>query len=176
MMRSLLLGWICAVLLSLCASGQSLQKVTASFANAQGQETGKAELVQTPHGVLIEIEVRGLPPGEHAFHIHQKGVCDPAAKFESAGAHFAPHGNKHGFLAEGGPHAGDMPNQFVGQDGVLRAHVVDPNVTLGAGEASLFGPSGSSLVIHAKADDYMSQPAGNAGDRIACAVIRGPQQ
>jgi superoxide dismutase, Cu-Zn family len=175
-MRRLGLGSMCAVLLGCSALAQSPQKVTASFANAQGQETGKAGLVQTPHGVLIEVEVRGLSPGEHAFHIHQKGVCDPASKFESAGGHFSPHGNKHGFLADGGPHEGDMPNQFVGQDGVLRAHVLDPNVTLGAGEDSLFGPSGSSLVIHARADDYTSQPAGNAGDRVACAIIRGPQQ
>jgi len=152
--------------------GPNYAKSTATFINAQAQQIGTANLLQTSQGVLIEAEIQGLPPGEHAFHIHQKGACDPATKFESAGGHFALSGEKHGFLAEGGPHAGDMPNQFVGQDGMLRIHVLDPNVTLEIGEGSLFGADGTSIVIHAKADDYSSQPAGNAGDRIACAVIK----
>jgi superoxide dismutase, Cu-Zn family len=151
---------------------QTPQKAIATFINTQGEQIGTANLLQTSQGVLIEAEVRGLPPGEHAFHIHQKGACDPATKFESAGGHFALSGEKHGFLAEGGPHAGDMPNQFVGPDGVLRIHVLDPNVTLEMGDGSVFGADGTSIVIHAKADDYSSQPAGNAGDRIACGVIK----
>jgi Cu-Zn family superoxide dismutase len=171
-MKRLLFGAAMAVTVTMPLLAQATQKATAVFTNLQGQQIGTANLLQTSQGVLIEAEVHGMPPGEHAFHIHQKATCDPATKFESAGGHFALPGEKHGFLAEDGPHAGDMPNQFVGQDGMLRIHVLDPNVTLEIGEGSLFGADGSSIVIHAKADDYRSQPAGNAGDRIACAVIK----
>jgi superoxide dismutase, Cu-Zn family len=165
MMKGLLFGTALAVIATLPVLAQSAQNATAIFINSQGQQIGTANLLQTSQGVLIEAEVQGLPPGEHAFHIHQKGACDPATKFESAGGHFALAGEKHGFLAEGGPHSGDMPNQFVRQDGVLRIHVLDPNVTLETGEGSLFGPDGTSIVIHAKADDFSGQPAGNAGSR-----------
>ena len=171
-MKALLIGISAPLILAMPLLAQDAQQATAVFVNTQDQQIGTANLLQTSHGVLIEAEVQGLPPGEHAFHIHQKGVCDPASKFESAGGHFALSGQKHGFMAENGPHAGDMPNQFVGQDGVLRIHVLDPKVTLEAGEGSLFGADGTSIVIHAKADDYKSQPSGNAGDRIACAVIK----
>lgn len=171
-MKALFIGITAPLMVAMPLLAQNAQHATAVFMNIQGQQIGTANLVQTSHGVLIEAEVQGLPPGEHAFHIHQKGACDPAGKFESAGGHFALSGQKHGFMAENGPHAGDMPNQFVGQDGVLRIHVLDPSVTLESGEGSLFGADGTSIVIHTKADDYTSQPSGNAGDRIACAVIR----
>ena len=171
-MRQLLLATAVALIAMAPCHAQGTQSATASFINGQGQEIGTAKLLQSSDGVLIEAEIRGLSPGEHAFHIHQKGACDPATNFNSAGDHFALAGEKHGYLAEDGPHAGDMPNQFVGQDGVLRLHVFNPNVTLGNGEGSLLGPNGASIVIHAKADDYQSQPAGNAGDRVACAVIK----
>lgn len=139
----------------------------------QGQRIGTAVFQQTPNGLLISVTAEGLPPGEHGFHIHETGTCDPATGFSSAGGHFAPAANPHGFEVEGGPHAGDMANQFVGPDGKLRAHVFNPRVTLG--EASLTDSDGSALVIHAGADDYHSQPSGDAGDRIACAVIAPPR-
>ena len=143
-----------------------------TFINAQGQQIGRATLTQTPSGgVLVQVELRGLPPGEHAFHIHETGRCDPANGFQSAGGHFAPRRHQHGYLVQGGPHAGDMPNQFVGPDGVLRAQVLNPSVTLGEGEGTLFDADGSAIVVHANPDDYRSQPAGDAGGRIACAVI-----
>jgi superoxide dismutase, Cu-Zn family len=144
---------------------------SAAFVDGKGRKIGNATLMQTPNGVLIDIDLSGLPPGEHAFHIHQTGRCDAADGFKSAGDHFAARGHQHGFKVEGGPHAGDMMNQFVGEDGRLRAHVVNTRVSLRDAEASLFDQDGSALVVHAKADDYKSQPSGNAGDRIACAVI-----
>jgi Cu-Zn family superoxide dismutase len=170
-MKTLLLATVCVAGLAAPAVAQT---ATASFINAEGKEVGTAKLTQTPNGVLIAFEVRGLTPGEHAFHIHEKGSCDPATKFASAGGHYAL-GKKHGYKTEGGPHPGDMPNQFAGPDGVLRAEAIDPNVTLGGGTATLFGPDGTALVIHAKADDYQTQPAGDAGDRVACAVIKKDQ-
>lgn len=151
---------------------QEQQKATATFINAQGQRIGTATLTQTPSGVLIQAEVTGLPAGgTHAFHVHAVGRCEGAGGFQSAGGHFNPDDRQHGFHVQGGPHAGDLPNQFVGPDGTLRAEAFNPNVTLGTGQAGLFDADGSSLVVHAKADDHHSQPAGDAGGRIACAVI-----
>lgn len=171
-MRALISVTLGAIVLSAAAFAQSAPSATAEFIDASGKPVGRATLTQTPNGVLIAVDVKGVPPGEHAFHVHQKGVCDAPGKFMSAGGHFEPQGKKHGYMTEGGPHSGDMPNQFVGADGVLKANIINPNVSLGSGANSLFGPDGTALVIHAKADDYKSQPAGEAGDRIACAVIK----
>ena len=159
--------------LAFAAAGpaRAQQSATASFIDASGKSVGKATLTQTPVGVLIDLDVTGLPPGEHGFHVHQVGRCDGADGFKSAGDHFAPRSKKHGFHVVGGAHGGDMPSQFAAADGRLRAHVVNSAVTLASGATSLFDRDGSALVLHAKADDYRSQPAGNAGDRIACAVI-----
>jgi superoxide dismutase, Cu-Zn family len=158
-----------------CAStsgfAQTPQQASATFVNPQGQEIGHATLTQTTSGVLIDIDVSNAADGEHGFHIHETGACDAAGGFKSAGDHFEPAQHQHGYMAEQGPHAGDMPNQFVGTDGKLRAHVFNSNVTLADGPASLFDADGSAIVIHADPDDYSSQPTGNAGDRIACAVI-----
>jgi Cu-Zn family superoxide dismutase len=151
-------------------SAQS-QQVSTTFVNADGKPIGTAMLRQTPSGVLIDINVSGLPPGAHAFHIHKSGKCD-APDFKSAGDHYNPTGAKHGFAAGREHHAGDMPNQFVQGDGVLQAQVLNPQVTLNPGKATLFDGDGSALIIHVGADDYASQPAGEAGNRLACAVIR----
>jgi Cu-Zn family superoxide dismutase len=143
----------------------------ASFINTKGEQIGVADLKQTPNGVLIKAEIRGLAPGGHAFHIHETGECEAGNQFKSAGGHFAPRGKKHGYETTGGPHAGDMPNQFVSQDGLLKLNVVNTNVKLGSGDGSLLDRDGSALVIHSGTDDYRSQPAGDAGDRVACAVV-----
>ena len=138
--------------------------------DASGKAVGDVDLMQTPAGVLIKLQIKGLPPGEHAFHVHAVGKCEPP--FESAGPHFNPGNHKHGMMAGEG-HAGDMPNLHVPQSGELTVEVVNEAVTLDKGKPnSLFDNDGSSLVIHAKADDYKSDPAGNAGDRIACGVIQ----
>ncbi|WP_118133627.1 superoxide dismutase family protein [Oceanicella sp. SM1341] len=153
----------------LCALPAAAADATASFVNAEGGEAGSAELTATGSGVLIEAEITGLPAESWvAFHIHENGACDAADGFKSAGGHFNPTGAEHGYLSEGGPHAGDMPNQYVGADGVLRTQVLNPAVTLGEGEADI---AGLAIVIHDGTDDYSSQPSGDAGSRIACAVI-----
>lgn len=158
---------------ALAQTGDTPSKtLKTNFINAEGKQIGTATLSQTLNGVLIQTDLRGLPPGEHGFHIHETGKCEANNGFESAGGHFAPRGQQHGFLTAGGPHAGDLPNQIVGQNGRLQADVLAAYVTLEAGrDVSLLDQDGSALVVHSKADDYKSQPSGNAGDRIACAVI-----
>jgi Cu-Zn family superoxide dismutase len=142
----------------------------AQLKNSSGKVVGDVDLMQTRGGVLIKVTVNGLPPGEHAFHIHAVGKCE--APFESAGGHFNPENTHHGMMSGPG-HAGDMPNLHVPQSGDLSVEVVNTAVTLEKGKPnSVFDSDGSSVVIHAKADDYRSDPAGNAGDRIACGVFR----
>jgi superoxide dismutase, Cu-Zn family len=149
--------------------------IAADLANAQlkdksGKAVADADLTQTRDGVLIRLQIKGLPPGEHAFHVHAVGKCE--APFESAGGHFNPGQHKHGMMAGEG-HAGDMPNLHIPQSGDLTVEVLNTAVSLEKGKPnSLFDSDGSALVIHAKADDYKSDPAGNAGDRIACGVIK----
>jgi superoxide dismutase, Cu-Zn family len=141
----------------------------AELKNAQGETVGEALLTETPHGVLIRTTLHGLPEGTHAFHIHQTGKCEPP--FTTAGGHFNPSGKQHGIENPLGMHAGDLPNIHVPQDGRLTFDVFDPDVTMKPGLNSLFHAEGSALVVHQGADDYRSDPAGNAGARIACGVI-----
>lgn len=141
----------------------------ATFVDMDGEQNGTATLTGTPQGVLIEIEVSGLPASQWvAFHVHETGSCDHETDHESAGGHFNPSGVPHGYMVADGPHAGDMPNQYVGEDGTLRAHVFNTFVTLDGGEADI---RGRALMVHGGEDDYESQPSGDAGDRYACAVI-----
>jgi superoxide dismutase, Cu-Zn family len=144
-------------------------KASAVLKDAQGTEVGKATLTTTPSGVLIGLDLTALPAGDHAFHIHAVGKCEPP-KFESAGPHFNPDSTKHGLMNPEGPHAGDMPNLHVPDSGKLYVEVLNPTVTLSA-ESALLDADGSAIVVHAGADDYRTDPAGNAGDRIACGVI-----
>lgn len=140
----------------------------ATFVNLEGQEVGQATITDVANGVLISVEVTDLPTGQWvSFHAHENGECDPEDAFESAGGHFNPSEVSHGYLTETGPHAGDMPNQYVGEDGVMRANIFNPLLML-EGESDV---RGRALVIHDGADDYATQPSGDAGDRIACAIV-----
>jgi superoxide dismutase, Cu-Zn family len=149
---------------------QEGQKAKADLVNAQGAKMGSAELTQTPDGVKIDVAVSGLTPGLHGFHIHAVGQCEPP-DFKSAGGHFNPYGKKHGLKNPDGPHAGDMQNLQVNPDGTGSAEVLDKLVTLGEGPTSLFHEGGTAIVIHASPDDDMTDPAGNAGARVACGPI-----
>ena len=150
-------------------------QATAQFINSDGEQIGAASLTETPHGVLIAAEVTDLPPGRHAFHIHEVGECEPP-DFESAGGHFNPAGKSHGFFDEQGFHAGDLPNIIVDEDGVLHTEVLATEVTMTEGDNALLGGDGTSLVLHMFPDDYQTDPAGASGPRIACAVIEGPSE
>jgi len=147
----------------------------AEIKTADGKDVGTATLTQTPDGVRIAIAVKGLPPGEHAFHVHAVGKCE-APGFTSAGPHFNPENKKHGKLNHEGHHAGDMDNVSIPANGNLTLTVVNKDITLDKGKPnSVFQAAGTTLVVHANKDDYMTDPAGNAGDRIACGVItEGP--
>jgi Cu-Zn family superoxide dismutase len=141
----------------------------ADLKDAKGNSLGTVQLTPTPAGVLLTAEFKGLPEGVHGFHIHGVGKCEPP--FESAGKHFNPGEAKHGFMAEGGPHAGDMPNLHVPASGELKLEILNPWISLAEGKNSVLDEDGSVLIVHADPDDYKSDPAGHAGDRLACGVI-----
>ncbi|WP_337181726.1 superoxide dismutase family protein [Shinella sp.] len=149
---------------------QTKSTAEANFVDRSGTENGRAHLTAANDGVLFEVEVSGLTPRKWvALHIHETGTCDPGGGHESAGGHFNPGEKKHGFVAADGPHAGDLPNQYVAEDGVLRAQIYSTMVRLDDAER---GIRGRALIVHAGSDDYRTDPAGGAGDRLACAVIK----
>jgi Cu-Zn family superoxide dismutase len=155
---------------SMAAFSAQAQTAKASLKDASGKDVGQVQLIQTPHGVLLKMSLKGVPPGERAFHIHAVGKCEPP--FTSAGGHFNPGSKKHGMEAKEGAHAGDMPNLHIPASGELTIEVANHAISLVKGQAnSVFDADGSAIVIHAGPDDYKTDPTGNAGDRIACGVI-----
>jgi Cu-Zn family superoxide dismutase len=144
---------------------------SATLIDVEGRSIGEARLLQTPHGVLVKLDLRNATPGVHALHVHEVGKCDTPS-FESAGKHFSPTPRKHGFLNPGGPHAGDMSNLHVpAATRELSMEFLMANVTLDPGPRSILDSNGSAFVIHADQDDYSTDPSGNSGDRIACGRI-----
>jgi Cu-Zn family superoxide dismutase len=163
-------NWALVPALLWASTGLAQSAARADILDTQGNKIGVAELRASGNGVRIEVNVSQLPPGTHGIHIHSVGKCEGPA-FTSAGPHLNPTSKKHGKDNPEGPHAGDLPNLEVKADGVGKASFLDENVTLGNGPNSLFREGGTSLVIHANADDYKTDPAGNSGPRIACGVI-----
>ncbi|NCO02728.1 MAG: superoxide dismutase family protein [Alphaproteobacteria bacterium] len=153
----------------------------AVLINDKGEQTGSAVLIETPKGVLMTLKVEGFEGGgEHAIHFHEKADCTPLAgdakgAFTNSGGHYNPDGHNHGYHDPQGAHAGDMPNLIAHSDGTVHVKMLNTFVTLGDkavdGRAPLFDADGSALIIHHGADDYHSQPTGDAGGRFACGVI-----
>jgi len=149
---------------------QAPESAEAELKDAMGKTIGQATLTDSPHGVLVHVTMSGAPEGPHAFHIHTTGKCEAPA-FTTAGGHFNPATKQHGLHNPMGMHAGDLPNVQVPASGALAFDFFAPDVTLKAGANSLMDADGSALVLHQGMDDYKSDPAGNAGNRIACGVV-----
>jgi len=157
-----------ATALAACAYPEPQGGAPMTLVNSAGQAIGTVRAWQTAGGIAFRIEARGLPHGVHGIHVHPIGRCDPP-DFASAGTHWNPTNKQHGLNNPNGPHAGDMPNVTVAANGVLQETVILPHANM----AELLDADGAAILIHANADDYVSQPSGNSGPKIACAVL-GP--
>jgi Cu-Zn family superoxide dismutase len=141
----------------------------ATLQNAEGRNIGTVKVTGAPKGVLVSVDASNLPSGWHAFHFHKTGDCDDHADhFKKSGPHAAREGEEHGFFSEKGPHLGDFANFFVGADGSAKFEQFSQNVKA----EDLMDADGTAAMIHASPDDYASQPAGDAGERLACGVIQ----
>lgn len=171
--RSLLALAVAAAITSTPAF--AAERAGAQIIDRQGNAVGTATLTESPHGVLIHISAKGLPPGPKAIHIHSVGTCeDGAAGFVASKGHLNPSAKPHGLMNPEGPDAGDLPNLFVHAHGSVEAEFFTTFASLGGagGRPAIVDADGAALVIHENRDDHATQPIGGAGARHFCGVIR----
>lgn len=170
---------------------QAPSQATAAMMDSNGGDVGPVQVREVAHGTIFVVELDHLPPGAHAIHVHESGTRE-LPDFGSAGSHYAPLDNAHGFVHEQGYHAGDLPNVHASDNGWIRAEFFSPHLSVApdrgqdaagdTGRQSPFAPEalgpfelldddGSAIVVHENADDYQSQESGNSGGRIVCGVI-----
>ncbi|WP_120502249.1 superoxide dismutase family protein [Roseovarius sp. EL26] len=161
-----------ALFASTSSAGHVNAEAHAELINKGGTIIGEAHLKQGPHGVLIHVKVSQLAPGKHGLHLHSHGTCEPGTGFKSAKGHVGKIEGAHGLMNPKGPEAGDLPNLYVGADGIGEMEAVSVWVSIGEGENGLLDADGSSFIIHDAADDHISQPIGGAGARVACGILK----
>lgn len=163
-----------AALIAGSVASASASHAEASLVDTAGAPVGWAMFTEDATGTVhLRVHVKGLAPGLHGIHLHAVGACTlgTATPFSSAGGHHNPLAHDHGLESPTGAHAGDLPNLVVNEDGVGHLNVPTDLATLSAGPMSLFDGDGSAVIIHAAADDQVTNPTGNSGARIACGVI-----
>ena len=152
------------------AAATAADMAAADIINTDGAVIGKATFEQTPTGVLMSVDVAGLPPGGHGIHLHAVGSCTP--NFKAATGHINPGKVKHGLRNPEGPDNGDLPNLYAAADGSARAEFFTTRVSVAGGDMpALLDEDGSAVIIHENPDDHMAQPIGGSGGRIGCGVI-----
>ncbi|SEI10560.1 superoxide dismutase, Cu-Zn family [Halobacillus karajensis] len=166
-----IIGVLSALLLVVSGcSGEERSPLKTSIYNADNDKIGTATLTEQPDGVQVKLKVEGLEPGMHAVHVHEFPKCE-TPDFKSAGNHFNPLSKEHGLMNPKGAHVGDMPNVEADQSGMIDTELMLPEAKMKEGQKSLLRDEGTSIVIHSGQDDGMTQPAGDAGERVACGAI-----
>ena len=160
--------------ISLPANATLYERVEVKLMDDRGLHKGNLRLIQAPQGVLVHLKVWGQTSGAHGLHFHKIGNCDPKTSFKSAGGHIMPQGKPHGYLNPKGPHAGNLPNIYVGKDGRGEAEFFTTMLSLkgNGGKPKLLDEDGSAIVFHTNSDDHLSQPIGGSGGRELCGVIK----
>jgi superoxide dismutase, Cu-Zn family len=178
MLKGVLILAMFAACSSLQRAGNSVAFAVAPIRDVNGALVGTAQLSQDANGLVrVDIASLALPAGTHGIHFHQVGKCDGGTTaFSTAGGHFNPLSKEHGLSNPNGPHAGDAPNAVIPASGVGAISFTTDRVSLTPGPTSLLDADGSAIVVHAGADDQVSQPSGNSGARIACGVVQTASQ
>jgi superoxide dismutase, Cu-Zn family len=176
MSTRVLRAMVVAAVFGVCPLASHAQSGAPVFAQAElfdagGKKVGTVNFTEMEGQVTLQVDVEGLPEGEHGFHFHETGSCTPP-DFASAGGHFNPANKQHGMLNPQGHHAGDLPNIKVGADGKGKQEITTALFTLSPGANSLADADGSAAVVHAQADDLKTDPSGNSGARIACGIVK----